>query len=66
MQGSLYTKEVDRLVNVGSYRTLTTKKKGVIFLDEAGFIVGLLIISIGILLSYILEKRHVLGKKQES
>jgi hypothetical protein len=35
-------------------------------LDEAGFIVSLLIVSMGILLSYILEKRHILGKKQES
>jgi len=36
------------------------------FLDAAGFIVGLLIVSTGILLSYILEKRRILGKKQES
>ena len=36
------------------------------FLDAAGFIVGLLIVSMGILLSYILEKRQILGKKQQS
>ena len=36
------------------------------FLDAAGFIVGLLIVSMGIFLSYILEKRQILGKKQES
>jgi hypothetical protein len=36
------------------------------FLDAAGFIVGLLIVSMGILLSYIIEKRQILGKKQES
>jgi len=42
------------------------KNGGKIYLDEAGFIVSLLIVSLGILLSYILEKRHILGKKQES
>jgi hypothetical protein len=36
------------------------------YLDEAGFIVSLLIVSLGIILSYILEKRRTLGKKQES
>jgi len=36
------------------------------YLDEAGFIVSLLIVTLGILLSYILEKRHAIGKKQES
>ncbi len=35
-------------------------------MDAAGFISGLLIVSTGIVLSYILEKRHHLGKKQES
>jgi len=36
------------------------------FLDTAGFILSLLIVSMGILLSYIIEKRQILGKKQES
>jgi len=36
------------------------------FLDAAGFITGLLIVSLGIVLSYILERRQILGKKQES
>jgi hypothetical protein len=36
------------------------------YLDEAGFIVSLLIVTLGIILSYIFEKRHSLGKKQES
>jgi hypothetical protein len=36
------------------------------FLDAAGFILGLLIVSMGILLSYIIEKRQILGKQQES
>jgi len=45
---------------------MTTKDQGVCCMDAAGFITGLLIISLGILLSYILEKRHRLGKKQES
>jgi hypothetical protein len=35
------------------------------FLDEAGFILGLLIVSMGIILSYFLEKR-TRGEKQES
>lgn len=35
-------------------------------LDLAGFIVCLCMVSLGILLSYILEKRRILGKKQES
>ena len=39
---------------------------GNMYLDEAGFIVSLLIVSLGIILSYIFEKRHALGKKQES
>jgi len=42
------------------------KKRGNMYLDEAGFMVSLLIISLGIILSYILEKRHIRGKKQES
>ena len=46
-----------------SYRTT---KNGGMFLDAAGFITGLLIVSLGIVLSYILERRQILGKKQES
>jgi hypothetical protein len=44
----------------------TTKIIGGTVLDPTGFIVSLCIVSLGILLSYILEKRHILGKKQES
>jgi hypothetical protein len=35
-------------------------------MDAAGFTVSLFIVSLGIILSYILEKRHVLGKRQGS
>jgi hypothetical protein len=42
------------------------KKRGNMYLDEAGFMISLLIVSLGILLSYLFEKRHALGKKQES
>lgn len=35
-------------------------------MDPAGFLIGLIGIAIGILISYIFEKRHILGKKGES
>jgi hypothetical protein len=35
-------------------------------LDPAGFIVSLVVVLMGILLSYLLEKRHILGKKGDT
>jgi hypothetical protein len=43
-----------------------TKPRGFIVLDTGSFLVSLSIVTLGILLSYILEKRHVLGKREVS
>jgi hypothetical protein len=43
-----------------------TKPRGFIVLDTGSFLVSLSIVTLGILLSYILEKRHILGKKGTS
>jgi hypothetical protein len=59
-------KKDERAGIVKPFRKTTGKHRGYIQMDPAGFMVGLIGIAIGILLSYIFEKRHILGKKGES
>lgn len=53
-----------QVFNVGC--SIITTKKELICMDEASFIVSLFIVSMGIVVSYILEKRHLYEKRQES
>ena len=62
-RGIIYTGSVQLPVIVGSSRA--SDVKGGNILDTAGFIIGLLLVSLGIVLSYLLEKRAQ-GRSQES
>lgn len=59
----IYTGSDQLPVTVGSSRA--SDVKGGNILDTAGFIIGLLLVSLGIVLSYLLEKRAQ-GRSQES
>ena len=56
---------MNELVTQDNQNTIKTTG-GTSRMDPAGFMVGLIGVGIGILLSYLFEKRHILGKKEES